>query len=717
MIKIKKFKDEPTNAPPRKEDYLVDDKKAGGIVPAAFLLFLVGCAAYLKSFLPVTRDGADAASAKPAATPEQGVAAVAENSDVGPDPEPTGSTDRNARSSDNVIPITASFVLAPEQINNLLTRDSPLNFSDLKPAALSNVNAGPTSEPIRASNDNRLGGGGENPGKLSSGGGGGSGGDSQKTVGDSNLRPLDPAPPVSTLPPADQNNPPANPPASVEPEPRNRAPRVNGSVQLQDLVGCHAYLISLLLLLSGATDPDGDPLQVTDLQASSGTLTATEDGWSFVPDKGMLGEVTLSYKIGDGRAEVQQTATFSVVEAPPIIGTDSDDNLVGARCSDTIDGRGGNDNIDAREGNDIVIGGAGNDHILGGAGNDVIHAGAGDDVVFAGTGNDIVFGGPGNDRLFGEGGDDTILGEEGSDLIAGGDGEDILRGGADDDVIQGDAGNDTLEGGDGNDALQGGDGDDTLIGDAGDDVIVGDAGNDTLEGDDGNDALQGGDGDDTLIGDAGNDTLSGGSGEDEVHGGSGDDHVIAALDGSSDSYAGDAGEDTLDYSSATVSIVIDLGDTDRHGHATSLEVGRDLISGIENVIGGRGDDHFIAGSTSISMTGGDGDDTFTFENSDDDNHPEFVRKITDFTVGDRIIVAQYEIRYREGSDAADQIGDLFEDLYLEGNTDHRPVRFRFEKREDEDRTFVDVHDRPDSSEFFSIELSGHHQLGITVGVV
>ncbi len=31
-----------------------------------------------------------------------------------------------------------------------------------------------------------------------------------------------------------------------------------------------------------------------------------------------------------------------------------------------------------------------------------------------------------------------------------------------------------------------------------------------------------------------------------------------------------------------------------------------------------------------------------------DHQPELVRKITDFTVGDRIITASYEIRYRRG---------------------------------------------------------------------
>ena len=46
-----------------------------------------------------------------------------------------------------------------------------------------------------------------------------------------------------------------------------------------------------------------------------------------------------------------------------------------------------------------------------------------------------------------------------------------------------------------------------------------------------------------------------------------------------------------------------------------------------------------------SMTGGDGNDTFEFHRRDDDQQAMTVRKITDFTVGDRIVAATYEISY------------------------------------------------------------------------
>ena len=47
----------------------------------------------------------------------------------------------------------------------------------------------------------------------------------------------------------------------------------------------------------------------------------------------------------------------------------------------------------------------------------------------------------------------------------------------------------------------------------------------------------------------------------------------------------------------------------------------------------------------VSMTGGDGNDTFEFHRPDDDQQAMTVRKITDFTVGDRIVAATYEISY------------------------------------------------------------------------
>ena len=74
---------------------------------------------------------------------------------------------------------------------------------------------------------------------------------------------------------------------------------------------------------------------------------------------------------------------------------------------------------------------------------------------------------------------------------------------------------------------------------------------------------------------------------------------------------------------------------------------------------------------------GQGNDTFEFQRSEGDQPAVMVRKITDFTVGDRIVAATYEISYLQEEGAADHLSDMFSDIYLSADGDHhRPVRFR-----------------------------------------
>jgi len=645
---------------PTHEDYAESEHQKRGIVPLAFLLFLTGCAAYLKSFLPTKMEAREAQQASKHDDGNQSdppsddaVAAAAEEVQ-----EDTKAAERSTGSSDKVVPIRISY----DKDENPTYGSSAIEPA---PPFSLRVASGPIGDPIRTSNDNRSfaqSGSGES-GSGGGGGGGGGGGHDR--------------PPPLRIP---------DPSVVASPDPiRNRAPRTNGPVHLQDLVGCQVFFISMAALLVGASDPDGDRLTISNLSSTSGTLTPTEDGgWMFVRADGMLGDVNLTYTIDDGKASVQQTAYFSVVEALPIIGTVGDDNLLGTNCGETIDGRAGDDNIDARGGNDVIIGGAGDDHIIAGSGNDVVYAGSGNDVVFGGSGNDIVFGGAGNDHLYGQDGDDTIMGEEGDDFISGGPGADILAAGIGNDTVHGDIGNDTIDGDIGDDNLDGG---------ADDDVIMGRADNDRLSGGDGNDVL------------------SDGPGQDTVHGGDDADHVVAEADAANDIYDGGDGQDTLDYSTATLSVTIDLG----RGEADGIEIGHDLIAAFEKVITGSGDDHIVAGSTSLSMTGGGGNDTFEFHRPED-QQAMTVRKITDFTVGDRIVAATYEISYLKEDGLEDTVSDMFDDIYLSASGGHRPVRFRFEEVDSNQRTLVDVHDRPDTDEFFTIELSGHHHLQFTVAV-
>jgi hypothetical protein len=102
---------------------------------------------------------------------------------------------------------------------------------------------------------------------------------------------------------------------------------------------------------------------------------------------------------------------------------------------------------------------------------------------------------------------------------------------------------------------------------------------------------------------------------------------------------------------------------------------------------------------------------------EDDQHAITVRKVTDFTVGDRIVAATYEISYlQEEGSAADQLSDMFSGIYLSTDGDNRPVRFRFEDHDNNKRTWIDVHDRTDPDDFYSIEVLGHHQLQFTIAV-
>ncbi|MPQ93790.1 calcium-binding protein [Thioclava sp. JE_KL1] len=239
--------------------------------------------------------------------------------------------------------------------------------------------------------------------------------------------------------------------------PRNRAPETNGPVRLSPGRRDESFFIVAAILLSGASDPDGDPLSILSMQAQGGEVIAHGEGeWLIKPDQGFEGELVITYDLSDGELAIGQTATALIL--PPdyhdVIGTAEDDLLTGTPDRDAIRGEGGDDILYGREGEDMLDGGDGCDVLIGGAGADVIYGGAGNDTVFAGAGDDIVFG---------EAGADALHGEDGNDYLDGGLGADSLDGGA---------GNDTLMGGEGCDQLDGGAGEDLVSGGAGDDRIV-----------------------------------------------------------------------------------------------------------------------------------------------------------------------------------------------------------------------------------------------------
>lgn len=217
-----------------------------------------------------------------------------------------------------------------------------------------------------------------------------------------------------------------------------------------------------------------------------------------------------------------------------------------------------------------------------------------------------VVGDAGNNQLVGSVSEDLISGDAGNDTLNGLGGADTLMGGTGNDVLVGDLGNDVLNGGDGIDLVayereNGGSGvvvnlqtgiatdtwgnTDTLIsiervdGTDHDDQITGsELGGDFLFGGAGNDLVSGGGGDDTLIGDAGNDTLNGGAGIDQVN------------------YVMETG---------SRAVRVDLAS----GLATDSFGNTDVLSSIEYVLGGAGNDTLLGSSASSErFYGGDGDD-------------------------------------------------------------------------------------------------------------
>ena len=137
--------------------------------------------------------------------------------------------------------------------------------------------------------------------------------------------------------------------------------------------------------------------------------------------------------------------------------------------------------------------------------------------------------------------------------------------------------------------------------------VYGGPGDDTLYGG----GLNGGSGDDKLYGSqASREELDGGGGRDELYGGGGDQDVL--IDGDTDGAPGDAGPgpDILDggdgaydrvlYSKRRAPVRVNL-------HRRETGEG-DRVSGIEDVIGGRGDDHLTGDDGRNLLLGGPGDD-------------------------------------------------------------------------------------------------------------
>ena len=207
---------------------------------------------------------------------------------------------------------------------------------------------------------------------------------------------------------------------------------------------------------------------------------------------------------------------------------------------------------------DLLIGTAQADTISGLAGNDTIRAHDGDDLIFGGTGFDVIFAGAGFDTVdFAA----STIGVRASISTRFGQG--------------GDAQGDEYFG---VEALAGSGFGDTLDGGIDDNLLDGRAGADALSGAAGADTLLGADGDDTLTGGAGADILSGG-----------------------------AGADTADYTGSDGGVSVSLATP----AASGGDAQGDVLSSIENLTGGDGNDALEGNDGANRLLGGRGADTLT----------------------------------------------------------------------------------------------------------
>jgi Ca2+-binding RTX toxin-like protein len=518
---------------------------------------------------------------------------------------------------------------------------------------------------------------------------------------------------------------------SGPPERRNRAPETTGPVRLNDAMAGAAMLIGLSDLLVNASDADGDTLKVENLRVSSGLITPNGTAWLYTSSAEEAGPVIITYDVTDGMAKVTQMASLDVQQAP-IVGTQAGEPLIGTAMGDTIQGLGGDDQIDGREGNDVIFGGEANDQIMAGAGDDVVFAGLGNDIVFGGTGNDMLSGGEGEDRLSGDAGDDTVLGDAGNDTLAGGEGDDVVAGGIGADMISGGAGDDVQTGGEGNDTLLDGAGNDRILGEAGDDAVLvaTDGEDDTFDGGEGGDVLDlsqtrmgvtidmvagevigaevGNDaisGFETVIAGAGADLLTDGAEAMSFAGGGGNDTVLVSMEGGNDIFDGGEGTDTLDLSEATLNVTINLAS----GEVTSLEVGHDTVTNFETVMGGHGDDLFLVRDKAVSLTGGDGADTFSFAVplADVIDRPQLIHDIMDFLVGDRVLVGDYEFATVVKPDSEDRFQHYYRDM--EEAQEELRLRIRYETEGAEEYTLFEFDYDGDRAFEMTVAVHGHHE--------
>jgi Ca2+-binding RTX toxin-like protein len=396
---------------------------------------------------------------------------------------------------------------------------------------------------------------------------------------------------------------------------------------------------------------DGGGIDTLDLSGYRGASRVDLAPGTFSDVAGLTQNVAIAYKvtienaIGGGGNDVIVGNTADNI----LHGGSGDDEFFGEQAdvypgfawagapdwvladADELHGEDGDDTLRGGWGDDLLLGGDDIDDLDGGAGDDELNGGSGDDFLVGDAGVDEIHGGSGDDVIYGhryrsfpeniENPDDPDWAYEEADYLYGGDGGDTIHGGYGDDWIWGDGGQDDdgelnhgavwtgadrLYGEQGRDMLDGGEGDDFLYG--GDDVdyLYGQNGADTLSGENGNDELRGGAHADNLLGGSGEDTLYGDNGNDRLHGGS-----------ERDTLSGGAGVDTATYWDEEDRWEVDL--------ISGLAINQDafydeILSSIENLELGSGNDTAHGTDGANEIWGRDGNDTIRGRNGNDILH-------------------------------------------------------------------------------------------------
>ena len=373
---------------------------------------------------------------------------------------------------------------------------------------------------------------------------------------------------------------------------------------------------------------------------------------------------------GEGEDTIEFDSSKDGVVVDLEAGTATDNPDTQTSSDDNIDN-------DTLTGIENVITGEGDDIIRGDENANVIDAAAGDDIIEGRGGDDVIDGGEGSDTAYFSGsildytvtvvdveGEDsylTVEGPDGTDTVYGVEtlrfyeGEEANDDGSyftfdpttgnlepfyvnveiDEDGdfsnpdatydqdVSGGSGDNVISTGSGADNIDGGAGNDDISSGAGDDFVDGGAGDDTIDAGDGDDTVIGGEGNDDISGGAGDDYLYAGEGDDVVNGGSGDDYIDAGTGAGNDIYNGDAGNDTIEFDSTSDGVDVDLEAgtaTDRADTQTSSDdnIDNDTITGIENVIGGAGDDIIRGDENANVIDGAGGDDTLEGRGGNDE---------------------------------------------------------------------------------------------------